>query len=68
MRESKESAMEENKKKALESGNLLTQTLNEQGDLVSVKNMVTNNENSNVTIEEVKEQLFEGENIVRNKD
>ena len=68
VRESKENAMEENKKKALESGNLLTQTLNEQGDLVSVKNMVTNNENSNVTIEEVKEQLFEGENIVRNKD
>jgi len=68
VRESKENAMEENKKKALESGNLLTQTMNEQGDLVSVKSMVTNNENSNVTIEEVKEQLFEGENVVRNKD
>ena len=68
VRESKEKSMEENKKKALESGNVLTQTMNEQGELVSVKSLSANNEDSNITIEEVKEQLFEGENVVRNKD
>ena len=68
VRESKEKSMEENKKKALESGNVLTQTMNEQGELVSVKSLSANNEDSNITIEEVKEQLFESENVVRNKD
>jgi len=68
VRETKENAMEENKKKALESGNVLTQTMNKQGELVSVKNLIDNNEDSNITIEEVKEQLFEGENVVRNKE
>jgi hypothetical protein len=66
VRESKEKSMEENKKKALESGNVLTQTLNEHGDLVSVKNMDTNDKNSNVTIEEIQKQLFESDNIVMN--
>jgi len=68
VRETKENAMEENKKKALESGNVLTQTMNKQGELVSVKNLIDNNEDSNITIEEVKEQLFEGKNVVRNKE
>ena len=68
VRESKEKSMEENKKKALESGNVLTQTMNEEGELVSVKNLSTKDEDSNITIEEVKEKLFEGENVVRNKD
>ncbi len=68
VRESKEKSMEENKKKALESGNVLTQTMNEQGELVSVKSLSANDKDSNITIEEVKEQLFEGENVVRNKD
>lgn len=68
VRESKEKSMEENKKKALESGNVLTQTMNEQGELVSVKSLSANNEDSNITIEEVKEQLFESENVARNKD
>ena len=68
VRETKENAMEENKKKALESGNVLTQTMNKQGELVSVKNLIDNKEDRNITIEEVKEQLFEGENVVRNKE
>ena len=66
VKEAKEKAIEENKKKALESGNKLTQTINESGDLVSVANMNTQEVamGENATLEDVKNELFEGENIV----
>jgi len=66
VKEAKEKAIEENKKKALESGNKLTQTINESGDLVSVANMNTQEAamGENATLEDVKNELFEGENIV----
>ena len=41
VREAKEKAMEDNKKKALASGNVLTQTINADGQLVSIKDMNT---------------------------
>jgi hypothetical protein len=40
VKEAKQKAIEENKKKAMESGNKLTQSLDEQGNLVNVKNKV----------------------------
>lgn len=66
VKETKEKAIEENKKKALESGNKLTQTINESGDLVSVANMNTQESamGENATLEDVKNELFEGDNIV----
>jgi hypothetical protein len=68
VRETKKNAIEENKKKALESGNPLTQTIDEQGNLISVKDMNTTennlNNNSNVSIEEIRKELFEGDNVV----
>ena len=64
VKESKEKAMEDNKKKALESGNKLTQTLNKDGDLVSVANTNTQDTGELTTIEDVRKELFEGENIV----
>jgi len=66
VKEAKEKAIEENKKKALESGNKLTQTINDNGDLVSVANMNTQEAamGENATLEDVKNELFEGENIV----
>jgi hypothetical protein len=68
VKETKQKAIEENKKKAAESGNKLTQTINKDGDLVSVANMNTQEANmgENVTIEDIKSELFEGENIVTN--
>jgi len=39
VRETKEKAMEDNKKKALASGNVLTQTIDAEGNLISVKDM-----------------------------
>lgn len=70
VKETKEKAIEENKKKAAESGNKLTQTINENGDLISVANMNTQEANmgENVTIDNIKDELFEGENIVTNSN
>lgn len=69
VRDTKEKAMEDNKKKAMESGNVLTQTINEDGQLVSVKDMNTTESKMNKTmgIEELRRELFEGENIVIEK-
>lgn len=66
VKESKEKAIEDNKKKALESGNKLTQTINKNGDLVSVANMNTQETamGENATLDDVKNELFEGDNIV----
>jgi hypothetical protein len=66
VKETKMKAMEDNKKKAMESGNKLSQTITEDGNLVSVANANTQEENisENATIEDVRNELFEGDNIV----
>lgn len=68
VKEAKQKAIEDNKRKALESGNKLTQTLNEEGNLVSVRDMNTQEEillsNEVVTSADIRRELFEGENIV----
>ena len=75
VRETKEKAMEDNRKKAIESGNVLTQTINADGNLVSVANMNTTEKNlleiassENATVLDVRKALFEGENIVTNRN
>ena len=66
--ETKKNALEENKKNAEESGNVLTQTLNEEGQLVSVKNINTmdNGLGDDITVSDIKKELFEDENVVIN--
>ena len=46
----------------------MTQDINKEGNLVSVANMNTQESTmgENVTIEDIKSELFEGENIVTN--
>jgi hypothetical protein len=63
-------AIEENKKKAAESGNLLTQTINEDGELISVNNMNTqeNNMDKEVSTADIRKELFEGDNVVLDKN
>lgn len=70
VKEAKEKAIEENKKKAEESGNKLTQTINKEGELVSVANMNTQEDamGENATLEDVRKELFEGENIVTDQN
>jgi len=75
VRESKEKAMEDNRKKAEETGAKLTQTMNADGELVSVNNLNTNeisltyNSQSNskeISVSDIRQELFEGDNIVTN--
>ena len=53
---------------AKETGNKLTQSINEQGNLVGVSELNTQEnalkERGTVTIDEVKTELFEGDNII----
>ena len=56
VKESKKKAMEENIEKANITGNKLTQTLNTEGELIGVKNIVD--------ASEVNSELFESENIL----
>jgi hypothetical protein len=66
VRETKEKAIADNMKKAVESGNVLTQTINADGQLVSVKDMNTTelSINENSSLSDIRKELFEGENVV----
>ena len=70
VRETKEKAMEDNKKKAIESGNVLSQTINEQGNLVSIKDMNTTEKSltSEATVSDIRRELFQNPNVVLDKN
>jgi hypothetical protein len=70
VKETKEKAIEENKAKAEKSGNKLTQTIDENGNLVGIKNLDTQEKEvgENVTLEQLHNTLFEGDNIVMDKN
>ena len=69
VKESKLNAIQENMKKAEETNNKLTQTINEKGELVSIQNMNTQEKNLgvNASLEEIRKELFEGDDIVVGK-
>ena len=66
VKETKLKAIQENVEKAKKSNNRLTQTINEKGDLVSIKNMNTQEKNLgvNASLEEIRKELFEGEDVL----
>jgi len=66
VKESKLNAIQENMKKAEETNNKLTQTINEKGELVSIENMNSQEKHLgvNATLEDIRKELFEGYNIV----
>jgi hypothetical protein len=68
IKETKQKAIEENIKNAEKSGNVLTQTIDEQGNLVGVNNANTQEfalkEQENISTADICAELFEGENIV----
>ena len=69
VREAKQKAIEENMKKAEESGNKLTQMLNEKGELVGVSNVANfDGLDEDSTIEDIKKNMFEAENVVMDKN
>jgi hypothetical protein len=69
IQETKRKAIEENVKLARESGNKLTQRLDNQGNLVGVNNTMENDlkELDDQSSDNIKKALFEGDNIVRKK-
>ena len=71
LKETKKKAIEENIKHAEKTGSSLTQTIDDKGNLISVANMNTTekvlNENDVVSAADIRNELFEGENIVIGK-
>ena len=67
VKETKRKAIEENMRVAEESGNKLTQTVNEEGELIGVEgaNTVEDalNTKENLTSADIRKELFEGENV-----
>jgi hypothetical protein len=59
VREAKENAIKENIKKAKETGNVLTQTINKDGNLVSV-----NHADEELTSADIAKELFNNENAI----
>jgi hypothetical protein len=75
VKETKQKAIEENIKKAEKSGNTLTQSIDDAGNLIGINNMstkegsFTNNDvdGETITAADIRAELFEGENIVVGK-
>ena len=61
VRESKEAAIEKNKKLAAETGNKLTQNIDDEGNLYSIDSSGTNND---ISVADIRKELFESENVV----
>ena len=73
IKESKEKAMKDNEEKAEKSGNVLTQTMNKDGNLVNIKNLNSDErsllqKNEAVSADDVKNILFNSDNVVMEKD
>jgi len=68
VKDSKKQAIEDNKEKALATGNVLTQNINDDGELISINSNGLETSTENVTIADVRSELFEGDNIVTDKN
>jgi len=62
--ESKKKAIEENIRKAKESGNKLTQNIDENGNLVGVNNTVETSLGDTASSSDIRNELFDGDNVV----
>jgi hypothetical protein len=62
--ESKKKAIEENIRKAKESGNKLTQNIDENGNLVGVNSTVESSLGDGSSSSDIRNELFDGDNIV----
>jgi hypothetical protein len=70
VKETKQKAIEENKKNAEKYGTQVTQTIDEQGNLVNVNNLNTQetelSKNDEISVSDIQKELFEGDNVVMN--
>jgi hypothetical protein len=70
VKETKQKAIEENRRNAEKHGNPLTQTIDEQGNLVGVSATSTEQhlqQQEHISVADIRSELFEGENIVIGK-
>ena len=71
VKETKQKAIEENIKTAEKTGNILTQTIDKDGNLIGVNNINTQEaklkEQENISTADICMELFEGENVVTGK-
>jgi hypothetical protein len=65
IKETKEQAIEDNKRKAEKSGNKLSQNIDEKGNLFSV-NM--RGEREELSVADIQKELFENENVIKAKE
>jgi rRNA maturation endonuclease Nob1 len=74
VKETKENAIKENIENAEKSGNKLTQTIDDQGNLISLTNSDSNvfgipdGENTQITSDDIQKAIFETDNVVLNKN
>ena len=68
VKETKQKAIEENIKNAEKSGNTLTQSIDDEGNLIGVTNATSKDfgskDNETISAADIRSELFEGENIV----
>jgi hypothetical protein len=68
VKETKQKAIEENIKNAEKSGNTLTQSIDNEGNLIGVTNATSQDfgskDNETISAADIRSELFEGENIV----
>ena len=68
VKETKQKAIEENIKNAEKSGNTLTQSIDDQGNLIGVNNATSQDfglkDPETISVADIRSELFEGENIV----
>lgn len=71
VKDSKKKAIDENIKHAEKTGNVLTQTIDDNGNLISIGNMNTTEnvlkDNEAISVADIRSELFDGENIVIGK-
>ncbi len=72
VKESKQKAIEENMKMAEKTGNVLTQTIDKDGNLIGINNSANTQEdklmkNDQISVADIRNELFDGENIVTGK-
>lgn len=72
VKDTKQKAIDENKKNAEKHGNLLTQDIDEEGNLVGVghnttEKMFESKEPETISVADIRSELFDGENVVVGK-
>jgi hypothetical protein len=68
VKETKQKAIEDNIKNSEKSGSTLSQGIDEEGNLVGIKNMNTQEsnltQNDSISVADIRQELFESENVV----